>query len=259
MKTNKSTALAVAIFTVISLASSVLSAASTEPSVPVGTLTAFPTVVQTGTKPTLTWGITYPNVVTDVVSITPTATSGGSTTTVTPKTNLVADIRVLGAGVTSQDSRGNIIYYRTQGRIKYNGSSSYSVIFDGKQTDSIVQTQGILPLFTGIAVNRNQPMYFGGCYNIDNTTKSNNWYTFFNSESGSNVKALVNGDPCPNYKTEYNAPTLESFLKPYLDSSNKIKIGPMDVIIFMELTTTRSTDAGYDFQDLVFLVTFRNP
>jgi len=257
MKTNKFAAYAAAILMVTSLGSSGVKAASTEPSVPVGTLTAFPTVVQTGTKPTLTWGITYPNVVTDVVTITPTTTSGGSTTTVTPKVNLVADIRVLGAGVTSQDSRGNIIYYRTQGKIKYNGSSSYSVIFDGKQTDSIVQTQGILPLFTGIAVNRNQPMYFGGCYNIDNTSKSNNWYTFFNSESGGNVKALVNGDSCPNYKTEYNAPTLESFLKPYMDGSNKIKIGPMDVIIFMELTTTNTKDAGYDFQDLVFLVTFR--
>lgn len=100
-------------------------------------------------------------------------------------------------------------------------------------------------------------MYFGGYYNIDNTSTSNNWYTFFNSESGSNVKALVNGDSCPNYKTEYNAPTLESFLKPYMDASNKIKIGPMDVIIFMELTTTNTKDAGYDFQDLVFLVTFR--
>jgi hypothetical protein len=73
------------------------------------------------------------------------------------------------------------------------------------------------------------------------------------------VKALVNGDVCPSRVPDYNAPSLERFLKPYLDASKKIRIGPMDVIIFMELTHANLAEIGYDEQDLVLLVTFRTP
>ena len=58
---------------------------STIPSIPVGSLTAFPTIVQTGTKPTLTWNISYPTVVTEVVMIDPDGT-------ITPKENLIMDM-----------------------------------------------------------------------------------------------------------------------------------------------------------------------
>jgi hypothetical protein len=55
----------------------------------------------------------------------------------------------------------------------------------------------------------------------------------------------------------YQQPTVEDFIKPYLDSNGKIKIGPMDVIYLMELTHTNKYDAGFDLQDLCLLVTFR--
>jgi secreted trypsin-like serine protease len=53
---------------------------------------------------------------------------------------------------------------------------------------------------------------------------------------------------------------LESFIKPYLTATNKVQIGPMDVIVFMELTHTNSqkSDPGYDLQDMVLLVTFKS-
>lgn len=247
MKTNHKNAFAAAICGVTLLVSSIVHADSTSPSVPVGTLTASPTVVQTGTKPTLTWSINYPSVVKDYITVTGTAT-------ITAKQALVCDIRILGAGVTTQDSKGNIVYIETAGLVKYNGSSSWTKIFDGKQTDSIVQQQGILPLFTGKSIAMNQAMNFEGYYIYNGSNGST-----FSSLSGTNVRALVNGDACPSYIPAYNAPSLETFLKPYLDSSNKVRIGPMDVIIFMELTTTNTGDVGYDFQDLVWLVTFRTP
>lgn len=230
-------------------------ALATDPSIPVGSLTAFPSVVQTGTKPTLTWSINYPSVVKNYLTITnPTGVPSALGATITPNQNLICDIRILGAGVTTQDSKGNIVYIETVGQIKYNGSSSWTKIFDGKQTDTILQQQGILPLFTSKTINMNQAMNFGGYY-IYNGSNG----TTYNSLSGTNVRALVNGDACPSYIPAYNAPSLESFLKPYLDASNKVRIGPMDVIIFMELTTTNTADVGYDFQDLVWLVTFRTP
>jgi len=247
MKTNHQAAFLAAIIALILLGASRVHAQSTNPSVPVGTLIASPTVVQTGTKPTLTWNINYPSVVKDYITV-----SGSAT--ITPKQALHCDIRILGAGVTTQDSRGNIVYIETVGQVKYNGSSSWTSIFDGKQTDTIVQQQGILPLFTNKSITPNQAMNFGGYY-IYNGSNGTKYY----STSGTNVRALVNGDPCPAYIPAYNAPSLESFLKPYLDPSNKVRIGPMDVIIFMELTTTNMADVGYDFQDLVWLVTFRSP
>jgi hypothetical protein len=212
------------------------------PAVPVGTLSAFPTVVRTGTKPTLTWSINYPSVVKDYITIT-------GSGTVTPKQNLICDVRILGAGVTTQNSNGTINYIRTKGQIRYNGSSSYTTVFDGSQTDTIVKQQGIIKTFN---VTSGKGMDFGGQYYWNSA-----WSTFRTSASGVYVKALVNGDACPSRVPDYNAPSLESFIKPYLDASKKVRIGPMDVIIFMELTHTNTADIGYDEQDLVLLVTFR--
>ena len=240
MKTNPLSAISA-----LALALGVLAtprASAQIPAIPVGSLTAFPSVVQTGTKPTLTWTINYPSVVKDYITIT-------GSGTVTPKTNMICDIRILGAGVTTQNSNGSINYIQTKGQIRYNGSSSWTTIFDGKQTDAIVQQQGIIKTYS---VTANKPMDFGGQYYWNSA-----WSTQRTSLSGVYVKALVNGDACPSRVPDYNAPSLESFLKPYLDASKKVRIGPMDVIIFMELTHTNMGDVGYDEQDLVFLVTFR--
>ena len=227
---------------------------STSPSIPVGTLTANPTVVQTGTYPTLTWSINYPSVVKNYVTITP----GGGT--VTPLQNLICDIRVLGLGVTTQNSNGSVNYIETKALIKYNGSSSWTTLYDGKETDTLVQQQGIVKTYN---VTANKPMDFGGQYYWNNS-----WQAVSNSPSGAQsfvssltsptqVWSLVNGDLCPNKVPAYGAPSLETFLKSYLDSSNHVVIGPMDVIIFMELTDTTTTATGYDQQDCVLLVSFR--
>ncbi len=259
MKTSQWTATTAAVITLCTLASTRVCAQSTDPSIPVGSLSATPTIVQAGTKPTLAWNVTYPSVVKDYVDVTP--PSGSTTpppagvtvinTTITPKVNLIADIRILGAGVTTQDSKGKIVYIETLGLLKCNGASSYTTIFDGKNTDTIVQQQGIIKT---INVTANKAMYFGGYYNNSGTLG-----TKFYSTSGDNVRTLVNGEKPPTNMPDYNAPSLESFLKPYLDASKKVKIGPMDVIIFMELTHTDKTNIGYDLQDLVLLVTFRTP
>ncbi|MEI6655018.1 MAG: hypothetical protein WCP45_09640 [Verrucomicrobiota bacterium] len=243
MKTTPFAAVAALVF--CAFASPQALAQTTEPSIPVGTLTAFPTVVQTGTKPTLTWSINYPSVVKTYITISP---PGGGT--VTPKQNLICDIRILGAGVTSQNSNGTINYIRTAGKIRYNGSSTWTTIFDGSQTDTIVQQQGIIKTLN---VTTAKAIDFGGQYYY-----SGAWSTLRTSGvTPTFVWTLVNGDPCPSRIPDYNAPSLEHFIKPYLDASNKVRIGPMDVIIFMELTHTNTADVGYDQQDLVLLVTFR--
>lgn len=243
MKNKHPFAIATATLAVSAFAS-LAAHSQTIPAIPVGSLTAFPSVVQTGTKPTLTWSINYPSVVQDFITITAPAT-------VTPKENLVCDIRILGLGVTSQGSNGAITYYRTRGQWRYNGSNTWADIYDGKQTDTTVQQQKIVK--TSIAVNKNQALNFAGQY------YNSSWQTLYTSLSGDNVRTLVSGATPPSNIPDYNAPSLESFLKPYLDASGKVKIGPMDVIVFMELTHTDKTNIGYDLQDLVMLITFRKP
>ena len=103
MKTNQCVAITALVLAICGFAPPRAFSQSTDPSVPVGTLTAYPTVVQVATKPTLTWAINYPSVVKDYVIVTPPGT-------VTAKQNLICDIRILGAGVTTQNSNGTINY-----------------------------------------------------------------------------------------------------------------------------------------------------
>lgn len=247
MKTTHWTATSAAAITICSLASTPClaqgnSGKKTFPAMPYGWLTVFPTVVQTGTKPTLTWGINYPSVVKDYITIT-------SPSTVTAREELDCEIRVLGAGVTASASGSNsYTFVPTRAEVSY-GGGSYQQIFYG----------------TNLAVNPNQAVYtqtmaknkdleFGGKYYYNNQ-----WGPYFNSDSKTpNVRTLVNGDIPPANIPDYNAPSLESFLRPYLDPSGKVSIGPMDVIVFMELTHTDQADSGYDLQDMVLLVTFKS-
>lgn len=138
------------------------------------------------------------------------------------------------------------------------GASSFTTIWDGRNTDPEVQQQAIIKANVNCA--KNVRLHFGGQYNTDNRSSSNNWSTWYSTaNTTTNVRTLVSGDTCPSNIPDYNAPSLESFLRPYLDSSRKVRIGPMDVIVFMELTHTDQSNIGYDLQDLVFLVTFRKP
>lgn len=241
MKTSHLAAVSAALACICALVP-MRSSAQTSPSVPVGSLTAFPTVVRTGTKPTLTWSINYPSVVVDYVTVTPPAT-------LTPKQNLYCDIRILGQGVTASSNNSTFTYVPTEAQVKYD-TGSYGRIFYGINTavnpNTIVYTRQTLS---------GKKLKFGGRYFYNNS-----WSTLYTSDSGTqNVRTLVNGSTPPSVLPAYNAPSLESFLRPYLNSAGKIQIGPMDVIIFMELTHTDSqmSDPGYDLQDMVILVTFR--
>ena len=155
---------------------------------------------------------------------------------------------MLGLGVTTQNSNGSINYIETKVLMKYNGSSSWTSIYDGKETDTLVQQQGIIKTLN---VTSAKSIDFGGQYYYNSS-----WSTARYSTTGY-VWTLVNGDACPSRVPDYNAPSLASFLKNYLDSSNKVRIGPMDVIVFMELTHTSTADVGYDQQDVVLLISFR--
>jgi len=222
-----------------------LAAETLDPVIPVGALTAFPTVVQTGTKPTLTWNIAYPSKVKDIITIT-------GPGTLTPKQTLQMEVRVIGASVrsTTTNSRGQITsqtWVPTECQYSYN-NSSFSRIWYGTQTN-VVPSNVVLTK----TVTTGSPINFGGRYYWNSSWSS--LYTSTNTTR--NIVALVNGATPPTTTPLYQQPTIESFLLPYLDSSGNVKIGPLDIIYLMELTHTNPNDSGFDLQDLVILVTFK--
>ncbi len=234
--------------TLITLAIAALTAPAalgqTSPLIPTGTLSAFPTFVQAGTNPMLTWNVTLPETITDVVTVTPPGT-------LTPKKNMTMTVRVLGCSVKRVwlNNYGQVTSWEwvpTEAQMKY-GSGSYSRIFYNTQNNvnpnTIVKTQ---------AVTTNTSINFAGRYYVDSS-----WSTLFTStNTNGNVVALKNGDTPPTTTPLYQQPTIESFILPYLDSEGDIKLGPRDIIYLMELTHTDKNNGGFDLQDLALLVTF---
>ncbi len=220
------------------------STAKTFPILPSGWLTASPQVVQAGTRPTLTWGINYPSIVEDYVTIIPPATLEADE-------EVDCEIRILGAGVTATSYGSSDYTFVPTEALMSVGGGSYQRIFYG--TNLEVNPNQVVSTFT---LGKNQKLKFGGRYYYNRS-----WGPLFNSDSGTdNVRSLVNRDTPPSNVPDYNAPSLESFIKPYLSQDGKTAIGPMDVILFMELThyDSQQSDPGYDLQDLVILVTFKS-
>ena len=218
-----------------------------DPAIPTGFLTAYPTQVQTGAYPELTWEIEIPETVTEVVTITPPGT-------VTPKRDLCMEVRIVGASVKRVwTQNGRVVdweWVNTECRMKY-GGGNYSRIFYGKQDevdpDEIVHAQ---------IVTANNSINFGGRY----VQSNGSWSTWRSSTNSSqNVIALKDGDNPPDVDALYGQQTVEDFLRPYMDNQGNIDIGPKDVIYLIELTHTNMNDGGFDLQDLVILVTFNDP
>lgn len=214
------------------------------PILPSGWLTASPTVVQAGTKPTIKWSINHPSIVEDYITI-------KAPSTIVADEKVSFEVRVLGAGVTVTKANSNSYQFvPTEAQISLDGAD-YQRIFYG--TNNNVEPSAVV--WAG-QLEKNDTLKFGGRYKYNNT-----WGPYFNSDTKSlNVRTLVNGDTPPSNVPDYNAPSLESFIKPYLTASGKVNIGPMDCIVFMELTHTDSqmSNAGYDLQDMVLLVTFKS-
>lgn len=213
---------------------------TSDPNIPVGWLDAFPTLVQTGTHPTLTWDISYPEKVIDVVDIDP------DDGTITPKKDLWMDIRILGAEFQS----GSGYYQTVQAYYKVN-NGGWTRVFNGTHPQvnptRIVESR---------QVQAARPLDFLGRAYLGSWLSSR--YTGTSSSSRNTVVALVDGDRPPSYAPAFNQGNIKSFLRPYLDEGGNIDIGPRDVIFLFELYSTSPGSSFYDMQDLVVLVTFRD-
>ncbi len=211
------------------------------PAVPKGWLSAYPTLVQQGTQPMLSWAITHPSTIESYTTI-------DGSNVLTTLQELDVDIRVIGAGVTTGGSSGNnASWVATQAQISVN-NASYLEIFYGLNSE-VAPDQ----LVWSKRVPANTEFRFGGRYYIDGQ-----WSTTYNSSSESkNVRILKNGEYPPTAYALASSEQLKTFMAPYVDGGGRVKIGPLDAIVMMELTQPDSNTNSpfYNLQDMVLLVT----
>ncbi|MES2438418.1 MAG: hypothetical protein V4584_05110 [Verrucomicrobiota bacterium] len=264
MKTSQlaaASAAAIAVSTLVPTRSDAATpAVSTIPSAPGGVLSAYPTIVQTGTKPTLTWNILYPSSI-GSPSGGGNGNSGGSgggndgsddlvvvnpPGTLIPQQTVYVTVQIVGTGVTACNSNQSSTSVYTDARVSLNGGS-YSQLFYGTQANVNPSKQLYIKKVTA-----NQTIDFGGRY-----VTNGSWSSFYTTKSSNfQVVALVNGDTPPTTFPLYQSSALANYLKPYLDGAGKVKIGPLSVLIMMELGSANRNTPCFDLQDQVLLATF---
>lgn len=211
------------------------------PVIPVGTLSAYPTIVQTGTHPEVSWSVTIPETFDKVVDVTNSAT-------LVPTRDLVMDVRVIGNGVTkpSPNDPEKTVEVPVDMQINYSGQGPVSVFFDNRK--GVKQNKTV---YSG-PVSRGSTIDFGGRFYHEAA-----WGPFFDSTTGTaNIVALRNGSMPPTSTPMHENPATESFLLPYLDESGRVKLGARDVLILMEVTHSDTASSEWDLQDAALLLTF---
>lgn len=250
MKTNRLSAISAAVVTGCALLSSVAHSQTVPPAGLTGQITAKDPVVLVGGYAQLDWKVNHPSIVKTVVTINPSE--------IIPLVDVYSDVRVIGQGVT-RNTRSGYMFVPTRATMSINGSTFIN-IFNGINPDinpgKIISLNDVFgTTYATNVVQKGKAIRFGGQWKLGDTSGVH----YKTNDGTDNVRFLVNGDTPPTNVPEYNAPSLESFLRPYLDTAGKVKIGPMDVIVFMELTHTaaQKSHPAYDLQDMVLLVTFR--
>lgn len=214
-------------------------AAALIPAQPAGALSAYPTKVQAGAFPSLTWNILHPSSVGDVAVINPPGTI------IITKQNTFVSIQPVGTGTTDGTSDVPASQKFNEARLSVNGGS-YQQLFYGQTGDVTPQYSLYIKKH-----DKNDTIDLGGRY-----VKGNNWSDFYTTRSSNmQVVTLKNGDALPTTFPLHSSPQLAGYLGPYLDASGKVKVGPMSLLVLMELGTTDRNSLAYDYQDMILLVT----
>ncbi|RYD46932.1 MAG: hypothetical protein EOP83_28850, partial [Verrucomicrobiaceae bacterium] len=203
---------------------------------PRGTLAIDRDLVRVGMKSQLSWQIEYPAPITSVVDIVP-------PNVIKPKKDMKMKVRVLGASF--QETITSFLPVEVQWS---KNSATWSRIYYGLQTN-------VLPSIPVLqtTVKAGDTINFGG-----RGYRDRSWLPLYNTaQTTNNLVMLKNGDRVPSTVPALNGSSIESFLKPYMDTvTKKVKIGDRDLILLMELGQTNTSNSGFDLQDLVVLVTF---
>jgi hypothetical protein len=226
--------------------------ANTQPSTPPATYPLVPcgrlSVNYPGNSnnPKFRWGVNHPSIVTDFVTIT-------SPGTIVTRRVLNCKVRVIGSNVLTKGPKNSLIFRHTNAAISINGGDYTSMWWERGDlaNPSEIVFDEVLPAY--------RTLKFGGQHS-GLPSAGNTLGPWFDSDSPTqNIRALVNGDTPPSTMPAYGTDSLHAYLRPYLDPNGKVAIGPMEVLIIMELTHTDEADPRYDMQDQALLVTFLPP
>lgn len=206
---------------------------------PKGEITVDKDLIRLGAKSQLTWNINYPAPVTGIVDVIP-------PNVIVPKKPLKMRLRVLGASF--QQTLTSYLDVNVRYSINSTASfTSWTSVFSGNQL--LVDPTKILKEVSVKAGDR---------INIGGRGYRSGWLPSYTTASTTpNLIMLANGDAVPTSTPALRQGTIESFLKPYINSTTRlISIGDKDLIVLMELGQTDPSASGFDLQDLVVLVTF---
>lgn len=215
-------------------------AAALIPAQPTGVLSVNPRLVEKDRNQhtTLSWNILHPSSVGDVAVINP-----PGTITLT-ENNVYVSVQPIGTG-TTDCSATPTSQQTTEARFSVNGGS-YTQLFYGQSKD-------ITPQYS-LYIKKHKAgdkLDFGGRYVVNNK-----WTPFYTTKSSNmQVVTLKNGDSIPTSFPLHTSPTMASYLDPYLDGSGKVSIGPMSLLVLMELGSTDRNQPCFDYQDMVLFVT----
>ncbi|WP_265594696.1 hypothetical protein [Haloferula sp. BvORR071] len=255
MKTTRLAAIAAAIVAPLSMAGLAHGQVS-DPLIPVGTLTAFPTLVQTGTHPTLTWSMMHPSKV--IGSLGGNGNGNGNNTTGTdtaavvnppgtiiPSQDVYVTVQIIGTGPTTCSNTPNYTPPATDLRLSVDGSTFVQLFYGTQAAVNSSQKLYIKKLRAG------QRLDLGGRF-----VQGSGWSNFYTTKSANlQVVSLVNGDLLP-VGSSFSASNMASYLKPYFDTTNRAKIGPLSVLVLFELGQTNHSQPCFDYQDQAVLLTF---
>jgi hypothetical protein len=165
--------------------------------------------------------------------------------TLIPNQTVYVTVQPIGTGVSACEPGDDATEYYTDARVSYNGGA-YQQVFYGVMSDIDPAHKLYIK-----KVDAFQTIDFGGRY-----VKNNQWTPFFTTRSANmQVVALVNGDIPPTTFPLYQSLKFKNYLKPYFDSSGRVRIGPLSMLVMMELGSTDRHKQCFDYQDQVFLVT----
>jgi hypothetical protein len=210
-----------------------------DPYIPVGTLNIDQAFVATGERAQLSWDITYPKTIGDIVEIDP------STDKLTTKQEARIEVRIIGAtheeGAESPD-------IALQTRLGNRGR--WETLFygaDSSVSSSDVVFEQVVKAGTTVDFAARAQSTTDGWHSSRNTVRSN-----------PNVQALSNGDSLDAAIPTYDQSQIESYLTSHVDGTDTIKIGPRDIVYLFELAENDTSSDNFDLQDIAVIVTFHD-
>ncbi|WP_018971008.1 hypothetical protein [Rubritalea marina] len=212
-----------------------LSAQTQEPAIPIGKLHIQNEIVYVGDHSTLTWDITHPQTITDVIDI----DDGGGTSSevVVVKKDLLVKVSMIGTGIT--DSSGK--EYSSTSEIRFNGGP-WEHIFTGPGAAVDVTEVLIERVAKPGTTIEFRSRYIG--------------YDQWRYQYSDEIEIFLDGDEPPkNPSSDTLATSAEEYMLPYTNDG-KLTLGALDMIYAAELTHTDQSSRGYDMQDSIVLVRF---